>query len=265
MPTPINPRKLKPTEAVRLINLAAGQVTLNDRQLRRHRSRAGYIIGDAKTVDLFKYAAWLTLEYFQAKLTSAPLTYEEQKARQAERNAEAVRSAQDIGKVPKVVNPERKQVAYESFRKFCETYFPEVFYLPWSPDHDKVIDKIERAVLNGGLFAVAMPRGSGKTVLMQMACLWSALIGATPFVCLIAASAERAKNLLENIKVWLETNPLLAEDFPEVVYPIQCLERITNRQKGQKYQGEPTRIEWASDKIVLPTIPDSKASGIVIS
>ena len=102
-------------------------------------------------------------------------------------------------------------------------------------------------------------------MLCQTAVLWSALIGASPFVCLIAASAERARDLLENIKIWLETNPLLADDFPEVTYPIQCLERITNRQKGQKHKGEPTRIDWASDRIVLPTIAGSKASGVVIS
>ncbi|MBN1436195.1 MAG: phage terminase large subunit family protein [Sedimentisphaerales bacterium] len=120
-------------------------------------------------------------------------------------------------------------------------------------------------MLHGGLFALAMPRGSGKTVLMQMACLWSALSGATEFVCLIASSADRAKDLLENIKVWLETNPLLAEDFPEVTFPIRALERITNRQKGQKHEGTPTRIEWSADKIVLPTIAGSCASGVVIS
>src|SRR5690606_16401799 len=71
----------------------------------------------------------------------------------------------------------------------------------------------------------------------------------------------------ENIKIWIETNPLLNEDFPEVTYPVRCLERITNRQKGQKYLGVPTRIDWASDRIVLPTIsaPGNKASGVVIS
>jgi len=259
----INPRKLRPADLLRLINAAGLGSVLTESQLRRQRNQAGYTIGDAQTVDLFRYAAWLTLEYLDPK--DGPLSYEEQKARQAERNADAVRSAQEIGELPAVADPERKAKACASFRCFCETYFPDVFYLPWSPDHDKVIEKIERAVLNGGLFAVAMPRGSGKTVLMQMACLWSALIGATPFVCLIAASAERAKDLLENIKVWFETNPLIEADFPEVCYPIKALERITNRQKGQKYQGEPTRIDWASDRIVLPTIPGSKASGVVIS
>jgi hypothetical protein len=218
-----------------------------------------------QTIDMFKYAAWLTLEFFKNDSSADGFDYDKHKRRTTENYADAVRSAQDIGELPAVVNPERRGEAEANFKNFCETYFSEVFYLPWSPDHDKVIKKIERAVLNGGLFAVAMPRGSGKTVLMQMACLWSALIGATPFVTLIAASADRAKDLLENIKIWLETNPPLAEDFPEVCFPIRALERIANRQKGQKYQGSPTRIEWASDKIVLPTIPESKASGVVIS
>jgi len=259
----IDPRKLRPADLLRLINAAGPVAVLNETQLRRHRNRAGYTIGDARTVDLFRYAAWLTLEYFKPK--AEPLSYEEMKARQAERNAEAVRAAQDIGEIPAPADPQRKAVCAQSFRLFCETYFPEVFYLPWSDDHLRVIDKIEKAVRTGGLFAMAMPRGSGKTVLCQTAVVWSALIGATPFVCLIAASAERARDLLENIKIWLETNPLLAADYPEVIYPIQCLERITNRQKGQKYQGEPTRIDWSSDRIVLPTIASSKASGVVIS
>ena len=100
---------------------------------------------------------------------------------------------------------------------------------------------------------------------MQMACVWAALSGHTEFVCLVAASGDRAKDLLENIKVWFETNPLLYEDFPEVIHPVRALEGIVNRQRGQLYQGELTRIEWAADKLVLPTIEGSAASGVVIS
>jgi len=263
-----NPRQLRPADLLRIVNAVdlPNADSLTEFQLRRHRNRAGYSISDPanpQTVDLFRYAAWLTLEY--AKPKSGPLSYEEQKARKAERAAEQVRSAQDIGEIPAVVDPDRKARCIASFRAFCETYFAEVFYLPWSADHRTVISKIEKAVRTGGLFAMAMPRGSGKTVLCQTAVLWAALIGASPFVCLIAASAERARDLLENIKIWLETNPLLHEDFPEVTYPIRCLERITNRQKGQKYQGEPTRIDWSSDRVVLPVIEGSLSSGIVIS
>jgi hypothetical protein len=116
-------------------------------------------------VDLFRYAAWLTLEY--AKPKSGPLSYEEQKARKAERAAEQVRSAQDIGEIPAVVDPDRKARCIASFRAFCETYFSEVFYLPWSADHRTVISKIEKAVRTGGLFAMAMPRGSGKALALD--------------------------------------------------------------------------------------------------
>ena len=609
-----NPRQLRPADLLRIVNAIdiPNADPLTEFQLRRHRNRAGYSISDPsnpQTVDLFRYAAWLTLEY--AKPKSGPLSYEEQKARKAERAAEQVRSAQDIGEIPAVVDPDRKARCIASFRAFCETYFAEVFYLPWSADHRTVISKIEKAVRTGGLFAMAMPRGSGKalaldtplatpsgwttmgdvkvgdtlfdeqgrmcrvthatevmhdhpcyrvrfsdgeeivcdaehlwtvndrysrknpltltteymadrvdlpnkrgrsekryriplakplqvfnenllidpyalgvwlgdgtcrrasvslaqwdakeicdqirwsgemlrdlvvdeeshtctgwmtrtyrnktsfqgrlrqlnllqnkhipamylragheqrldllqgimdtdghvskkgaceiiikypkladgfgellstlgikygrgvkyvqlngkrlgpyhrfhftvhknievfrlkrkqerlrpvpktrplsasrrivsitptesvpvrciqvdspshlylagrkmvpthnTVLCQTAVLWAALIGASPFICLVAASAERARDLLENIKIWLETNPLLHEDFPEVTYPIRCLERITNRQKGQKYKGEPTRIDWSSDRVVLPVIEGSLSSGIVIS
>ena len=259
---PTNPLNVKPTELIRLMNRAGFGTVLNESRLKTHRLN-DINTADHKGIDLLKYAGWLTLEYFAVDNDGE--VYLERKRKAAERNAEAVRAAQDIGKLPEVVDPNRKEVALHSFKLFCETYFSEVFYLPWSDDHLHVIKKIERAVTRGGLFAMAMPRGSGKTVLCQTAVVWAALSGATPFVCLIAASAERGKDLLENIKTWLETNPLLQQDFPEVCFPIQCLERIANRQKGQKYLGTPTRIEWGADRVILPTIKNSLGSGVVIS
>ena len=35
--------------------------------------------------------------------------------------------------------------------------------MAWSDDHLKVLEKTRKAVLQGGLFALAMPRGAGKT------------------------------------------------------------------------------------------------------
>ena len=78
---------------------------LSENQLRRHRNRAGYTIGDARTVDLLRYAGWLTLEYFAPKEESQD--YAERKRLQAERNAEVVRAAQDIGELPAVADPQR--------------------------------------------------------------------------------------------------------------------------------------------------------------
>ncbi len=259
----INPLAIRPAELMRILNTAGFGTVLTDTRLMRHRNHAGYTIGTEKTINLFQYAAWLTLEYMNPK--DAPADYDEKKRRMAEKSAEMVRTAQDIGDLPPVADLERKEQSIHSFKFFCESYFRDVFYLTWSQDHLKVIEKIERAVKTGGLFAVAMPRATGKTSLCLLAVVWASFGGWTPFVCLVAASAEKSRDLLETIKTWLETNELLLADFPEICYPIRCLERIVHRQKGQKYHGQPTRIEWVSDRVVLPTIDGSAGSGVVIS
>lgn len=259
----INAAQLKPSDLIRLVNSTPRGEVLTEALLRRQRMKAGFQIGDRRTISLPKYAGWLTIQYFTPPKESK--TYDDIKEAARQRSADKARAGRDIGDLPAVACPGRKARALRSFNYFCREYFPDVFYLPFSKDHELVIERIEQAVLQGGLFALAMPRGSGKTCLMQMACVWAALSGNTEFVCLVAASGDRAKDLLENIKVWFETNPLLLDDFPEVVCPIRALEGIVNRQKGQLYKGQLTRIEWAADKLVLPTIEGSKASGVVIS
>jgi len=161
-------------------------------------------------------------------------------------------------------HPRKKRKAARSFRYFCETYFPQVFTLPWSDDHLRVITKIEKAVLEGGLFAVAMPRGSGKTTLAEIACLWAVLFGHREFVCLIGSDEGHAQNMLANIKAELESNELLEEDFSEAVGPIHALEGIANRCRGQLVGGQRTHIEWTARQIVLPTVPNSRASGAIL-
>jgi hypothetical protein len=173
-------------------------------------------------------------------------------------------ASRDIGEPPAVVDLERKARAASDFRFFCEQYFPLTFSLPWSPDHLKVIAKIEQAVLRGGLFAMAMPRGSGKSTICECACIWAVLYGHREFVCLIGSDEGHAMDMLDSIKMELDGNDLLLEDFPEVVYPIQCLDGIANRCNGQLYKGARTHIGWTAREIVLPTIPESKASGAII-
>jgi len=190
--------------------------------------------------------------------------YASRKERSRARQAQMAQAGRDIAPIPAVADPERKAQAAGSFRVFCESYFPHVFYLPWSPDHLKVIARIEQAVLRGGLFAVAMPRGSGKSSLCERACIWSTAYGHRRFVALIGSDEGHAVNMLDTIKVELDTNDLLLADFPEVAYPIQCLEGIANRCAGQLCEGERTHIEWTQKEIVLPTIPGSKASGAIL-
>lgn len=262
---PLNPTKLKPIEIVRIVNTTPLMAVLNDRQLRRHRDRAGFRISDdgGQTVNLFKYAAWLRSE-LMVRQSMTPLTYEEKKNAARNRNLALAMAGRDIGELPDVVNPERKKRCRTNFRMFCEEYFPETFSLEWSPDHLKAIHKIETAVLKGGLFALAMPRGSGKSSLTEVAAIWAMLYGHREFIMLIGATESAALELLDSLMTELEVNEHLAADFPETIYPIQQLDGIANRCAGQLYHGERTRITWTSNEIVLPTIKGSAASGIVV-
>ena len=261
----LNPTKLKPIEIVRIVNTTPLMAVLNDRQLRRHRDRAGFRISEdgGQTVNLFKYAAWLRSELI-IRQSETPLTYEEKRNAARARNLALATAGRDIGELPDVVDAERKKKCEKDFRLFCETYFPETFTLTWSPDHLKAINRIETAVLRGGLFALAMPRGSGKSSLTEVAAIWSMLYGHREFIVLIGATESAALELLDSLMTELEVNEHLAADFPEVCFPIQQLDGIANRCAGQLYHGERTRITWTSNEIVLPTISGSKASGIVV-
>jgi len=193
-----------------------------------------------------------------------PDAYERRKQKAAARNRAIALAGREIAPLPPVKDAARKQACELDFKRFCETYFSETFTLPWSPAHLRIIEKIQQAVLEGGLFAVATPRGFGKTTLCEIACIWAVLYGHRDFVCLIGADENHAASMLSSIKIELEANDRLLEDFPEAVYPIHKLEGIHNRCAGQLFQGKRTYIVWTSKEIVLPTIPGSKASGAVI-
>ena len=164
----INPTRLRPSDVVRLVNSTPVGPVLIDRQLRRHRDRAGFRVTDdgGQTVNIFKYAAWLSDIWFESE-ANPPQTYEEKKAAVRNRNIALALAGRDIGELPEVMHPELKAACRRDFRMFCETYFPETFNLAWSPDHLKVIARIETAVLEGGLFALAMPRASGKALALD--------------------------------------------------------------------------------------------------
>jgi len=264
----IDPRQLRPAELCRLLNSTPLGEVIGERQLLRHRTRAGYRIAadaDPARVDLFRYVAWLTAErHAQAVEDKAAESYEEYRERKAREARALSQAGRDIGELPAVIDSARKRKAERDFRFFCEAYFPQTFHLKWSEDHLKVIAKIEVAVLEGGLFAMAMPRGSGKTSLCEIACLWAMLYGHRAFVVLIGSDGDHATEMLDSIKGELERSDVLADDFPEVCHPIRALDGITQRSAGQLYRGRPTHIGWTSEQVVLPSIEGSPASGAVI-
>jgi len=190
--------------------------------------------------------------------------YSRQRDRSKARSAALTLAGQDIGAIPPITNHVRRAQADRDFRFFCETYFPHLFTLAWSPDHLRVIQKIERVVKERDTLAVAMPRGSGKTTLCLTAVLWAVLSGQHRFVYLIANTEKAALALLANIKSHMGSNVQLLADYPEAIFPIRKLEGETRRCLGQRYYGIPTQIGWSVDEIIMPSIPGSVCSGSII-
>ena len=263
----INPSNMRVVDVARLLNSTSFGFVLPQARLYREFNRVGFRIGSSenpRNINLLKYIAWMFDRKHTPEETSGARSYEDRRNAERDRQAEQSLAGRDIGPLPEVVNPDRKAACERNFQLFCESYFPETYSLAWSPDHLKVIEKIETAVLRGGLFALALPRGSGKTTITESAALWSMLYGHREFVVLIGATESAALELLDSLKTELEVNERLAEDFPEVCYPVAQLEGIANRCAGQLYKGERTRITWTSNEIVLPTVEGSRASGIIV-
>lgn len=193
--------------------------------------------------------------------------YERHKERANARQRQIADARKEIGPLPLIADPERRAACERNFRKFCETYFFEIFFLGWSEEQLTVIQRIEKTVLQGGMYAVAMPRGNGKTSLCEAAVIWAVLYGHHKYVLIICATDDKFKDdMRASIKTHFETNELLFEDFPEACYPIRCLEGQHNRQKGQMIEGVPTAMKWAEreKRLILPTVPGAPSSGAII-
>lgn len=187
--------------------------------------------------------------------------YAAHKERAATRAREDSASARDIGEIPPPANPDRVAACRLDLRLFCESYAAATFHLGWSPDHRKVIAKIQRSVLEGGLFAVAMPRGAGKTSLCETAVQWALLYGHRRFVVLVSADSDAAADSLKSIRLNLETSDALHADFPAVTTPLRRLDGI--HQRRLMYAGRTLRQSISRNDLVLADIPGPACEGRV--
>ncbi|MCG3181443.1 MAG: hypothetical protein BIFFINMI_03839 [Phycisphaerae bacterium] len=249
---PIDLTRLSQSELLQVVNATPLGVVLTRPRLRRQMDAGALRFGDGQHIHLVRYVRWLIGELDRPR--PPKVDYNEARRRQAEKNRAATKAAQDIYPVPEIEDWQRRCECEQSFRRFCEVYFPVAFHRAWSDDHLRVIAKIEKAVREGGLFAFAMPRGSGKTTLARCAALWAILYGYRPFVCLIAGSQDNSRELLTPIKKHALENPLLLADFAEAIHPLRCLENSSKRQLQQHCRGQLTHVHWGQDKLVFPTI-----------
>ena len=191
-------------------------------------------------------------------------SYESYKAQQAEISRERSAEGREIGPLPKVKNPGRRNKGLDDPVFFHTTYFPNRFYLGFGRPHLEAIAALQRCTESGGLQALAMMRGSGKTTLAECEVIRSLAYGLRRYVVFVGATDHLAGRAVKRIFREFETNDLLLEDFPELCYPIRALDRITQRARGQTLNGQSTLMEITDGHLVLARVPGSASSGSVV-
>ena len=173
-------------------------------------------------------------------------------------------SVRNIGEIPQTRNQDVHEACRRDSELFLITYLPESFFLAFSPDHKKVIKKTETAIIHGGLFAEAMPRGGGKTTMIGGLAIWAIVYAWRRFLAIIGAEAQHAKIIMQDITKEFLTNDILYRDFPIECHAVRALEGISQRAGAQLYHGKPTGIKWSNDIAVFPNIEGSECRGSVI-
>lgn len=179
-----------------------------------------------------------------------------QRERVAANQAAATRANQDIAEGFRVdqINWERRKKCRNDPRAFGYEYLPNVFYLSLGRDHQKVLEKGRKCIMQTGKFSIAMPRGNGKTAWCRCFMIWATAYAWKLFPFFLGSNQDKAKATLEFVKAYWSTSEQLRQDFPEIAYPISCLDGRHHRAKGQLFKGHRTHIEWGSESIRYPCL-----------
>ena len=137
---------------------------------------------------------------------------------------------------------------------FLSTYFGSIFWQPFTTDRREMVDAIVRAATYSGDFALAGPRGEGKTKIVVFSALYLVLNRIVRLPIVIGKNSSGAENELTNLKRELTANELFEADFPEVCTPLIALDGWASRARKQTVNGVRTDILWTQDCLILPTI-----------
>ena len=121
---------------------------------------------------------------------------------------------------------ERRAAALADIVVFGETYFPHYLTCPSSELHRFLSDRLQalldeaRDTGRGGQQVVAAPRGSAKSTWVSLiAPLWCVAGKRRSFIGIFSDTTSQANDFTEIIKLELESNQRLSQDFPEICGP----------------------------------------------
>jgi energy-coupling factor transporter ATP-binding protein EcfA2 len=135
------------------------------------------------------------------------------------------------------------------------TYLPAAFPLPFGPVHLQIIDAFDLSLRTGDSTAIAAPRGTGKSTLVNGLALRALLEGQTAFPCVIPWDDKAKRRALRFWASELCFNVRLHRDYPEATAPFRVSKGAANRLSAlTSEEGEATgaRLGITEGVIVLP-------------
>ena len=133
-------------------------------------------------------------------------------------------------------------------------YLPNAYPLPFGQVHREIIKAVTYAIDSGGNVAIAAPRGTGKSTLVNGLVLWALMTGRTAFPVVLPWD-DRAKR--RALRFWageLCFNARLNRDYNDITEPFVKSRGIANRltalHKDDKSTG--ARLGITEGIIILP-------------
>ena len=168
--------------------------------------------------------------------------------------------------IPDIVDPARRAGCRLHLLRFLVTYLALLFPKRFSWDHLRMIHRLQVCILRGRRYVIAAPRGSGKSTIVIGAVIWALLYGHRNFLVILCGNHINSTSRLNSIRMIIETNPLLMDDFPAPCACVRALEGAWNRANAQTVAGGRTYIKWGgADMLVFPTIEGEPSSGACIA
>lgn len=197
-----------------------------------------------------------------------PSTGEIRREQVKRRNQEKKIARNDIGTIPPCLNKARRKRCEKNPETWLKTYLPDEFFLPFSNSQKQLISLASNAIKNKGYQNINSYRGIGKTTIFSGLVLRALCMGDLKNVIYITAEGGACSDAAQFFTAALEEEPEeleqkewkpLFQDYPEIGFPL--IKRGGVAQRPLTHNGRPCKIIIAPEKINLPMIDGTPASG----
>lgn len=132
----------------------------------------------------------------------------------------------------------------KSLLYFAKRCFPHICKLQFGELHKQYLKNLQDIFQNGGLQALSVTRGGGKSSLAQIGIIWAVLTGRRKFPLYVTATAKMSKKAIKNIKSNLCYSGVHLYDlYPQQIHAFRSLKGSGRKALSQTWNDELTGVE----------------------